>query len=200
MLVIGLTGPSGAGKGEVSALFAHYGLPVIDADAVYHRLLLPPSACLSELAAHFGHGILAPDGTLDRKALGAIVFSDPEALQALNTIAHRYVMEEIVRELEQLRKRGTRAAVLDAPQLFEAGADRLCTAVVSVLAPVNLRLERIMKRDGLDRERALQRIRAQKSDSYFRSHSNYVIENSSAVEQLISPVQRILTEMGVLSP
>lgn len=198
MLVIGLTGPSGAGKGEVSQIFASYGLPIINADHVYHTLLSPPSSCLKELTQHFGSKILTPSGELNRKQLSSLVFSDPNALQALNSIAHRYVMEEIHRQLEHLRRLGTRAAVLDAPQLFEAGADRDCGAVVSVLAQKRMRLERIMERDGIDAESAIRRINAQKSDDYFRTHSNYVIENNGSVEHLRPTVQKILVELGVI--
>ncbi len=198
MLVIGLTGPSGAGKGEVAKLFSRYGLPVIDADAVYHALLVPPSLCLADLVARFGRDILTPDGTLDRPRLGRIVFSDPAALEDLNRITHRYVMEEIEHELEQLRKRGTRAAILDAPQLFEAGANRICSAVVSVLADRAERAERIRRRDGIDAETAMHRIRAQKGDEYFRAHSDYIIENNGSIEHLLPTVQDILQKTGVL--
>ncbi len=198
MLVIGLTGPSGAGKSEVSELFAKYGLPVISADEVYHRILLPPSPCLNSLTEHFGRDILNDDGRLDRAKLGQIVFSDPAALEKLNSITHRFIMEEIERQLEQLRRKHTRAAILDAPQLFEAGANRLCAAVVSVLADKALRLERILQRDHIDTERALRRFQAQKSDEYFRTHSDYIIENNSSVENLIPQVRKILCETGVI--
>ena len=196
MLVIGLTGPTGAGKGEVSKLFRAQGLPVIDADAVYHALLTPPSPCLDELRARFGEDILRSDGTLDRPRLGAIVFSDTQALADLNAITHRYVMADIKDTLEALRTEQTRAVVLDAPQLFEAGANRLCDTVVSVLADPALRASRIMARDGIDADAADRRIRAQKSDDYFRSHSDYVIENNASTEQLAPHVRQILLETG----
>lgn len=198
MLVIGLTGPSGAGKGEVARLFEAYGLPVINADKVYHELLLPPSSCLDELTQCFGREILASDGSLDRRVLSGIVFSDPASLQRLNSITHRYVMEKVQALLTQFRSRGVRAAVFDAPQLFEAGAHRICNTVVSVLADRSLRIERIMARDGIDAESALRRIDSQKSDDYFRKHSEYVIENNTSVESLLPAVRRILTETGVL--
>lgn len=198
MLVIGLTGPSGAGKGEISKIFAAYGLPVIDADEVYHKLLLPPSSCLKELTVEFGGEILTPTGELDRKKLGALVFANPTALQHLNAIAHRYVMEDVRRQLEQLRRAGIRAAVLDAPQLFEAGADRDCGTVISVLAEKRIRMERIMARDRIDAESAIRRINAQKSDDYFRTHSDYVIENNGSPEHLLPEVRRILFALGVI--
>ena len=199
MLVIGLTGPSGAGKGTVAELFSAYGLPVMNADEIYHQLLVPPSLCLDELTDRFGVGILTAEGTLNRRALGKIVFSDPVSLEALNTIAHHHVMHEIRRRLELLRRADTRAAVIDAPQLFEAGADRDCNVIVSVLADKRLRLDRIMRRDGINAEMALQRIEAQKTDAFFRSHSDYVIENNTVPEALLPEVRRILCEMGVLS-
>ena len=200
MLVIGLTGPTGAGKGAVAQLLRAYGLPVIDADAVYHALLVPPSPCLDALTTRFGRAILREDGTLDRQRLGAIVFSDTDALSDLNAIAHRYVMADIRAALEQWRAEGVRAAVIDAPQLFEAHADELCNTVVSVLADRDLRVERIMARDGIDAESALKRIRAQRSDDYFRSNSDYVIENNASIGQLAPHVRRILLETGVIAP
>ncbi len=198
MLVIGLTGPTGAGKGEVAKLFSEAGLPVINADEVYHRLLIPPSPCFSELVAEFGYGILAFDGTLDRKKLSEIVFASHQRLETLNRIAHRHVMETVRRELERMRRDGVRASVLDAPQLFEAGADRDCSAVVAVLADRNLRMERIMRRDGLDAEAAAHRIDAQKSDDYFRRNSDYIIENNGPVEDLQAQVTRVLLDTGVI--
>ena len=200
MLVIGLTGPSGSGKTRVAEIFAAHGLPIINADEVYHGLLLPPSPCLDELVSRFGNEILNSNGTLNRPMLGKIVFSDPASLSALNAISHRHVMKRIRMELELLRKKGTPAAVLDAPQLFEAGADRDCGVVVSVIAEKNLRLERIMERDGVDIHAALKRMAAQKSEEFFKSHSDYVIENNGSEDRLYPHVRRILQETGVLTP
>ena len=200
MLVIGLTGPTGAGKSVVSEIFAAHGIPVIDADAVYHQLLIPPSACLNELVYTFGPQILNSDNTLNRRALGAIVFSDEAMLLQLNAITHRYIRTSIKAKLEQLRRDGIRAAVLDAPQLFEAGADKLCNVIVSVLADRDTRLERIMARDGIDRESAMRRILSQKGDEFFRKHSSYVIENDRTPDSILPAIQKILIEMGVAAP
>ncbi len=198
MLVIGLTGPSGSGKGTVASHFARYGLPVINADEVYHGLLLPPSPCLEELVTRFGEKILGEQGTLNRRTLADLVFSDPTALSDLNSVAHRHVMEEIRRRLEMLRRENVRAAVLDAPQLFEAEANRDCNVIVSVLADRALRLERIVRRDGIDIDHANRRMAAQKSDEFFRTHSDYVIENNGNPDLLLPAVERILCETGVL--
>ena len=161
MLTIGLTGPTGAGKSTVAGLFASFGLPVLDADRIYRELLIPPSDCLSELVRHFGREILAADGTLNRRALGRVVFSDPAELEILNGISHRYVMNDVRRRLRGFRTDGCPAAVFDAPQLFEAGADALCNIIVSVLASPEVRLGRIMARDGISEEAARERMAAQ---------------------------------------
>ena len=89
--------------------------------------------------------------------------------------------------------------MIDAPQLFEAGADRDCNVIVSVLADKMLRLERIMRRDEMDAEAAMKRIEAQKNDAFFRTHSDYVIENNDSTDRLSPEVHRILCEMGVIS-
>ena len=198
MLVIGLTGPTGAGKGTVAKLFASFGVQIIDADAVYHALLNPPSPCLDELTARFGSSILNPNKTLNRPALGAIVFSDQKALSDLNAITHRYVMEQIRSELDRLRKTQVKVALLDAPQLFEAGADRDCDVVVSVLADEERRLSRITQRDGISPEAARKRMAAQLPDEFFRRNASYIIENNQSPEQLTDAVQAILSEIGGL--
>jgi dephospho-CoA kinase len=198
MLVIGLTGPTGAGKGTVAKLFASFGVQIIDADAVYHALLNPPSPCLDELTARFGSSILNPDKTLNRQALGAIVFADQGALADLNAITHRYVMEQIRAELAHMRRAQVKVALLDAPQLFEAGADRDCDVVVSVLADEERRLSRITQRDGISHEVAQKRMAAQLPDEFFRRNASYIIENNQSPEQLTDAVQAILSEIGGL--
>ena len=148
----------------------------------------------------FGESILLPEGTLNRRALGAIVFSDPEALRDLNKITHGFVMAKIRKELDALRQKDTPAAVIDAPQLFEAEADKDCNVIISVLADKKLRLERITARDGIDAETALRRIEAQKNDEFFRTHSDYVLENNGNLDLLRPQIRQILLETGVLSP
>lgn len=199
MLIIGLTGPSGAGKGVVASLLARYGVPSIDTDAVYHALLVPPSDCLDELVGRFGASILSPDGTLDRAALSALVFdpADPDALTDLNRISHRYVLDEVRRILKSYRDAGTPAVLVDAPQLFESGFDAECDRVLSVLAPRDVRLSRIMARDGLSPERAAARLDAQLSEQIFRERSDGIIVNDVAPEALDAEVRRILTAWEV---
>ena len=198
MLLIGLTGPSGSGKSTVSELFSSFGVPVLNADAIYHMLLIPPSECLSDLTECFGREILHPDGTLNRAVLAKIAFNDPEELEKLNHITHSHVLRDARRQLKKMRDNGVPAAVFDAPQLFESGADKECNIVVSVLADEGIRLHRILERDGISEEAALQRMRAQKSDLFFRTHSDYIIENNRGTDVLVQKVRQILKETGVL--
>lgn len=196
MLVIGLTGPTGAGKSVVSEEFAARGIPILNADEVYHALLIPPSPCLDRLTARFGSRILNDDGSLNRPSLGRIVFSDPKALADLNAITHGYVLREIRERLAHLRATDTPITLIDAPQLFEAGGERDCTTVISVLADADTRLARIMERDGIDRDTALRRMASQKSDDFFRAHSDYIIENNGDLLKVQSKVRQILDELG----
>ena len=200
MLLIGLTGPSGAGKSTVGQLFSSFGLPVLNADDIYHTLLTPPSECLSDISECFGQEILKSDGTLNRQVLASIVFNDPRELEKLNHITHSHVLRDFRRQLKKFRDNGVPAAVFDAPQLFESGANRECNIVISVLADEETRIQRITSRDGISREAALERIRAQKNDHFFRTHSDYIIKNNFTTDALIPQVKRILQETGVISP
>ena len=199
MLIIGLTGPSGAGKGVVASLLAGYGIPSIDTDKVYHDLLIPPSACLDELTARFGTEILFPDGTLNRGALAALVFSPGhgEDLADLNAIAHRHILNQTRQLLAVHEAEGAVAVLVDAPQLFESGFDRKCGFILSVLAPYDLRLARVMARDGLSEERARARLDASHSDEFFRDRSDAVIVNGDSMDAVAAEVRRLLALWGV---
>lgn len=197
MKLIGLTGPSGAGKGEVARILASFGLAILDADEIYHSLILPGMPCTRAIAEAFGAEVLNPDGSLNRPALGKIVFSDVEKLGTLNSIAHRYVLAEMKRRLSLLPST-VPAAVFDAPQLFESGADKDCDSIVSVLADPAIRVRRVMERDHISEEAARSRISAQKSDAFFREHSDAVLENNGELSELIPAIRKILRESGVI--
>ncbi len=199
MLIIGLTGPSGAGKGTVASLFARYGVPSLDTDAIYHELLRPPSLCLDELVARFGPSVKSTAGTLNRQALAALVFAEGHEadLADLNRITHRHVLQEVRRRLSALDALGCPAALVDAPQLFEAHFDTECDRILSVLAPHDLRLARIMARDGLTETQAKARIRSQKSDDEFRKRSDAVLVNDGAIETMDASVRHLLSEWGI---
>ena len=177
MVIYGITGPSGAGKSMLCEYCAAHGIPHLDADAIYHALLVPPSEAVDALRATFGDGILAADGGIDRAALSAIVFHDEEKLALLNKTVLDIVLREIRRRLALLRAEGTRAVAVDAPTLIESGFDRECDRVIAVLSSPEVRIARIMERDGLSRERAEERVMAQKSDDFYRAAANTVLYN-----------------------
>ncbi len=183
--IIGLTGQSGGGKSTVSGVFAGRGFEVIDADKVAREVVVRGSPCLKELSGAFGHEIILPDGLLDRKRLGAIVFSDRERLRQLDGIMYPYIISRITLKIDSLRESGARFILLDAPTLFEAGADGLCEVIVSVTAREEIRLARITERDGITEEMAKKRFSSQLSEEFFTAHSDHVIENNGSREELI---------------
>ena len=185
MKILGLTGPSGSGKAIVGKALSARGIPVLDTDAVYHGWIEQPTPCTEELAAAFGEEILAPDGSVDRPRLASIVFSgdaaEKERLMTLNRITHRYVLESCRNWLAEQNARGHRAAAIDAPLLIEAGLHKTCDHVITVLAPRELRLARIMVRDGISREKAEARIAAQKPDAFYESAADVVFVNDGSI-------------------
>jgi len=194
MVIIGLTGTTGAGKGEVGRIFASLGACVADTDAIYHRLLAEDKALRRELIETFGD-ITDESGAIDRRKLAPIVFSDKEKLHTLNTITHRYVLEETDRILAKADEDGCKAGVIDAPLLYESGADKKCSAVVGVIAPVEARCNRIMTRDGLSREAAQTRIANQKPDAWFVEHCDKIIRNNTTIEALRTQAQMVFEEL-----
>lgn len=201
MMVLGLTGPTGAGKGAVAALFLEtYGIPSIDTDRVYHELLIPPSECLNELVSAFGKEILTAEGCLDRPTLSKIVFSDPtrEKQLLLNRITHKYVLKRTSEMLERYRCSEVPAILVDAPLLYESGFDSKCDAVIAVLAPIEVRKQRIMARDGLSEERADARLRMQKTDDFYTSKARYVIVNDNDLTALYERIAQIVSDLGVV--
>lgn len=200
MMVLGLTGPTGAGKGTVAEVFARlYAIPSVDTDRVYHDLLIPPSTCLNELVSVFGSEILTPDGHLDRAALSRIVFSDAsrEKQTLLNRITHKYVLDRTDEILEEYRRNNVPAALVDAPLLYESGYDAKCDKVIAVLAPMEIRKSRIIARDGLSEERAVARLNMQKADGFYTSKAEYVIINDGDPAMLTEQVRRIVADLGV---
>ncbi len=196
MFVIGVTGPSGAGKGVLSNILSSLGMRIIDADRVYHEVITPPSECLCELAREFGNQILNEDGTLDRKVLASIVFDEKnkDLLLRLNSISHRYVSERIKAIIDAHKAQDEQFCVIDAPLLIEAGLCNACDLTIAVLADKNTRLERISKRDGISRDAAAARINSQKSDEFYISSTDCVVYNNTDVEKMRAGVIRILRD------
>lgn len=199
--ILGLTGPSGAGKSLVAKhLRDAHGFAWIDTDAVYHELTSSPSPCLDELQEAFGTGIIK-DGALNRPALAAIVFAGgaQDKLLLLNAITHKHVIAESAKRIEAAKERGARGAILDAPLLFEAGADALCTHTCAVLADRAVRKARITARDNLSEDAADKRLDAQKPDAFYAERADFVFENNLqgayGIDATLALVNRLAKEL-----
>jgi dephospho-coA kinase len=182
IMVVGLTGQTGAGKSTVSKVFAANGYAVINADIVAREVVEKGSRCLDEIADFFGSGILNPDKTLNRKALAAIVFSDKAKLETLNSIIYPYITGAILKMIRKYSESGETFILLDAPTLFESRADDFCEIIISVLADADIREKRIISRDNLTREQARKRMNSQLEEEFFTSHSDYIIHNNGHID------------------
>ena len=173
--VIGLTGPTGAGKTSALRALERLGGRILDCDALYHQMLRTDAALRADLTDAFGD-VLTADG-VDRQKLGNLVFADPAAMDRLNAI----IFIHIPRAVEAAIAAAVEPIVgIDAINLFESGLDRLCCRTVGLLAPAKVRLRRIMARDGISEEYARLRIAAQKGDDWYRSHCTDILVNDAA--------------------
>ncbi len=171
-IIIGLTGPTGAGKSCVSAVAEELGFKIIDCDKLARIAVEKGTAGLSALVKAFGNEILQSDGTLDRKALAKVAFKSRENTELLN----KTLLPHIV--LLMKKRANTEKVLLDAPTLYESGIDSMCTAVIAVLANEETRLKRIIVRDGIDETAARLRISAGKTDEFYKSKTDYIIYNN----------------------
>lgn len=181
VMVVGLTGQTGAGKSTVSAAFAENGFAVINADAIARQVMDKGTKCLSEVQDVFGREFIKEDGTLDRKALAAVVFTDKKRLEMLNTITYPYITREILRQIRAFSANGDKLILLDAPTLFESRADDFCELIISVVSHADIREQRIIERDGLTSEEARRRMSSQLDEDYFIRHSDYIIRNNESL-------------------
>lgn len=192
VLIVGLTGQTGAGKTTISQMFADDGFAIINADKVARQVVTPHSTCLNELCECFGNEILLPDGNMNRAKVAEIVFSDACKNEILGSIMYPYILKEILLQIRAYAAEGKTWLLLDAPTLFESHADDFCTLVLSVLAEPSIRIQRIMKRDGLTEEQAKKRMNAQLSEQYFREHSDFVICNNGSQELLCEMTREVI--------
>lgn len=196
MKVIGLTGGTGSGKGFVSTILKAQGAYIIDADGIAHEIIRKGKPAYEELVAYFGEGILAEDGEIFRKKLGAIVFSDAEKLTFLNRCTHRYIVEEIKDQIQNAKGENTaKCIIIDAPLLVEAGLDAICDGIWVVFAEEAVRTERIMKRDSISLEMAKARIANQKTWAEYESFATEIIPNMGAGAELTAQIVRLLAEL-----
>lgn len=195
MFKLGLTGGIATGKSTISNYLISKNIPVLDADKIARLVVEPGTPGLSEIVDYFGDAILQDDHTLNRKALGKIVFSDAQARDKLNTITHPRIQQMMTEQLAQLAKQNTPLVVLDIPLLLEnhnvAGAD----AVMLVTIPKHVQLERLMDRDQLTLTEAENRITAQMPLSEKEQLADYIIDNSGSITDTYKQVDQIIQQI-----
>ncbi len=187
-MIIGLTGGTGTGKSTACRYFEDKGFLVIDSDKVAREVCDKGEPCLDEIVSFFGKEVLDDDGSLNRRRLGEIVFSDSKKLEKLNEITHKYIKEKIKNTISQNEQKNI---VLDAPLLFEAGLGDVCTVRLCILADTNIRAARIMARDGISEEQALNRISSQHDDAFYVEKCDYAVYNNGDAEQLTNKLSEI---------
>ena len=195
-LLIGITGGSGCGTTTVGEILANkYGVLFVNADAVYHKLLAEDASLLKKLSDTFGSNIIR-EGVLDRRALATIVFNDEEKLKALETITHPAVIAEVDRIISS---NAPAVAAVEAIALIECGLAKRCDAVIGVLAPFEKRLGRIISRDSISEDAASERIKAQKSESFYEEYCDYIVRNDGTLDDLeeaVCEVYRMIITKG----
>ena len=197
MIVVGLTGGIASGKSTVASFFEELGARRIDADRLAREALARGTPGWAQAVARFGRGILLPDGEIDRKGLAARVFADAAERRALEAIVHPAVRESVRRRLAEIgREEPSALVVLEVPLLFETGMDRGCDARVVVFVPEALQIERLMARDGIDREEALRRIRAQMPLSEKCARADWVIDNAGPLAATQAQVRDIYRRLA----
>jgi len=201
MKIIGLTGGIACGKTTVAGMLNRLGAVIIDADAISRQLTAPGGAALPAIREAFGSQVFLPDGTLDRAALAAQVFSDSEKLQTLNRITHPMILSRLSEGIAACRENGTQIVVLDVPLLFEVQADALADLTVCVTAPEEVQLQRLYARNGLSREQALGRINSQMPLAQKAALSDVVLDTHKPLHRLEEDVQELYSAWtGIPAP
>jgi dephospho-CoA kinase len=194
MLTVGLTGSSGSGKGYVSDIMKSVGIPCLDTDKVCRDVYMRGNECYDDLVRNFGEGILGDDGEIDRKKLFNLTFTDKDKYEQLNSIAFYHIMRQTKKWLDERESEGEKIVVIDAPMLYESGFDKMCDITICVTAPTELKLQRIVNRDGIPYEKALARINNQLHDDELKTKCNYEIKNSlndNVEEQILAILSKI---------
>lgn len=192
---IGLTGGIAAGKSMVSDILASLGAWILDADAISREVVEPGTEGLKAVAAEFGENVLMPDGTLDRRALGAEVFGNAQKLERLNGILHPMIKAEMLRRASEIEEKHPKDIVIfDVPLLIESGWQDVADEVWLVSAPIDERIRRIAMRDGLDEKQAMERISAQMTDEQKAECADVIIDNGGSIQELEETVTKLYAE------
>ena len=192
MRVIGLTGGIGTGKSTASEYLRKQGFSIIDADRISREIVEPGTLLLKELEKNFGSGIIKDDGTLDRKALAAIVFSDKEKKSRLDGLMHGHILDEIERKISESQSGEGRGIIVDAPLLFETGLEKKCDQVWLITADEKLRILRVCERDGMDPEEVRARIQNQMADEEKTERPHRIVDNSGSKEALLAQLAELI--------
>lgn len=195
MRVVGLTGGIASGKSTFADALRARGVPVVDADALARAAVAPGAPALAEIVRAFGPGVLAPDGTLDRKRVGATVFADPVARRRLEAIIHPAVRAGMAAETARLAAAGHDLAFYDTPLLYEVGLEGALDAVVVVWVPAAVQRARLVSRDGIAPADADARIAAQLPIDEKAARADFVVENTGAPEALGGKADRLLADL-----
>lgn len=191
MRTFGLTGNIGSGKSTVAAMLREAGIPVLDADRISREVTAPGGRAYDAVVQAFGRGIVRDDGSIDRKRLGEIVFSDPASRERLERITHPAILEGMKEALAELARRGRRAAVVEATLIHESGRKGLFEAVISVTCDRETAISRLAARDGMSRSQAEARLRAQMDADRKAGASDYVIDNSGSLDETRRQIDKI---------
>ncbi|WP_348922728.1 dephospho-CoA kinase [Enterococcus rotai] len=181
-MILGLTGGIATGKSTVVKVFKELGFPVVDADVIAREIVEVGMPALAEIVSMFGTEILQPDGSLDRKKLGALVFSDKEKRQKLNALLSPFLREAILSQIEMKKDRAS-LVVVDIPLLYEGGYEKDMDQVAVVYVPETIQLDRLMERDYLTEQEAWQRINSQLSIEQKKQRADIVFDNQKTIQE-----------------
>ncbi|WEV36438.1 dephospho-CoA kinase [Lactobacillus sp. ESL0677] len=194
-LVLGLTGGIASGKSTADAFFRKKGLPIIDSDLIAHQILNVGEAGYLQVIQYFGKKFLNSDQTINRHQLGKVVFSSPEQLAILNKITHPLIFQTIQAKITQNKQAGKQLIIVDAPVLFESGGQKYCDKTLLIAIPEDMQIERLMQRDQLTRQAALNRIKSQMPLAQKIKLADYVVTNTGTIEELEAKLAELLLKL-----
>jgi dephospho-CoA kinase len=196
-MIIGLTGSIASGKSTISAMLRDKGYPIIDADLVARLVVEPGTSNLQEIEHEFGSSIINKDGTLNREALGKLIFNDPAKRKQLNDLMHPAIRSEMFRQRDEFLKSGQKTLIMDIPLLFESRLQHFVDKILVVSVTEEMQLQRLMNRNSLSIEEATVRIQSQLPISEKEKGADAVIYNNGTIEQSKEQLERILTEWDI---
>lgn len=189
MKIIGVTGSSGAGKDTLCEILENkYNAEIVDADKIARKLSKKGTMYLKSIVDCFGSNIINRQGELNRKKLASIIFEDEKKREELNRLTFIYVVDEIKRQINKLKKD---IIVVNAPLLFESNLNQICDFVIAIIADKDVQIERIMKRDGLSKEEAEKRINMQNTNEFFEENADYIIYNKESLKDIEKQLKKI---------